>query len=165
MNVEYTGRQCEITPDIRKQVENGLKKLTRILGDNFESKVILSVEKHRCKAEITISAHNSVVGLAESTEMNLAVGEALDNIERQIVKHRARTRNIKRQAKKKWMGEAPVAEMRMAVGSHDHYCHPRGRTYVSRSCADHRGTRRDLNRFGGATSDDLGRSRKRSGIS
>lgn len=117
MNVEYTGRQCEITPDIRKQVELGLKKLTRILGDNFESKVILSVEKHRCKAEITVSARNSVVGLAESTEMNLAVGEALDKIERQIVKHRARTRNIKRQAKKKWVGEAPLPEMRVAVGT------------------------------------------------
>ena len=90
MNVEYTGRQCEITPDIRKQVEIGLKKLTRILGDNFESKVILSVEKHRCKAEITVAGRLSpVVGLAESTEMNLAVGEALDKIERQIVKHRA----------------------------------------------------------------------------
>jgi putative sigma-54 modulation protein len=118
MNVEYTGRQCEITPDIRKQVEVGLKKLTRILGDNFESKVILSVEKHRCKAEITVAGRiNPVVGLAESTEMNLAVGEALDKIERQIVKHRARTRNIKRQAKKKWVGEAPLPELRMAVGT------------------------------------------------
>jgi len=117
MNVEYTGRQCEITPDIRKQVELGLKKLTRILGDNFESKVILSVEKHRCKAEITVAARNPVVGLAESTDMNLAVGEALDKIERQVVKHRARTRNIKRQAKKKWVGEAPLPELRMAVGT------------------------------------------------
>ena len=31
MNVEYTGRQCEITPDIRKQVEIGLKKLPAFL--------------------------------------------------------------------------------------------------------------------------------------
>ena len=47
MNVEYTGRQFEITPAIRKQVHTGLEKIQKILGSNFESHVILSVEKHR----------------------------------------------------------------------------------------------------------------------
>src|SRR3954470_20517254 len=79
MNVEYTGRQYEITPDIRKQIEHGLHKLTRILGDSFESKVILGMQKSRCKAEITISTRvQPVVGIAESTEMTSAVGEALE---------------------------------------------------------------------------------------
>ena len=55
MNVEYTGRQFEITPRIRKEVETGLTKIKKILGDKFETKVILAVEKHRHKAEITIS--------------------------------------------------------------------------------------------------------------
>src|SRR5215475_6230073 len=55
MNVEYTGRQYEITPAIRKEVESGLAKIRKILGDRFETKVILAVEKHRHKAEITIS--------------------------------------------------------------------------------------------------------------
>ena len=45
MNVEYTGRQYEITPKVRKQVEHGLAKLVKILGDNFESKVILAVRE------------------------------------------------------------------------------------------------------------------------
>jgi len=125
MNVEYTGRQYEITSDIRKQIEHGLKKLTRILGDNFESKVILGVQKSRCKAEITVSTRiQPVVGIAESTEMTSAVGEALDHIEKQVVKHRTRWRNIKRQPRKKWVGEVHTAEiqsqnqqMRMAVGA------------------------------------------------
>ena len=55
MNVEYTGRHYEITPTIRKEVETGLTKIRKILGDKFETKVILAVEKHRHKAEITIS--------------------------------------------------------------------------------------------------------------
>ena len=58
MNVEYTGRQYEITPAIRKSVETGLAKIRKILGDKFETKVILAVEKHRHKAEITISPRN-----------------------------------------------------------------------------------------------------------
>ncbi len=125
MNVEYTGRQYEITSDIRKQIEHGLKKLTRILGDNFESKVILGMQKSRCKAEITVSTRiQPVVGIAESTEMTSAVGEALEHIEKQVVKHRTRWRNIKRQPRKKWAGEVHTAEiqsqnqqMRMAVGA------------------------------------------------
>jgi putative sigma-54 modulation protein len=71
MNVEYTGRQFEITPIARKQVEGGLEKIQKILGSNFEAHVILSVEKRRHIAEITITVRNRapIVGLSEATEM------------------------------------------------------------------------------------------------
>ena len=46
MDVEYTGRHYEVTPAIRKSVETGLAKIRKILGDKFDSKVILAVEKH-----------------------------------------------------------------------------------------------------------------------
>jgi ribosome hibernation promoting factor len=121
MNVEYTGRQYEITPKDRKQVEHGLAKLVKILGDNFESKVILAVEKHRCKAEITITVHsNPIVGAAEAGDMMSAVGEALDRIERQAIKHRTRWRSIKQKARKKQPGSAPEVQVegfRVAVGA------------------------------------------------
>ena len=42
MNVEFTGRQYEITPTIRKSVETGLTKIRKILGDKFDTKVILA---------------------------------------------------------------------------------------------------------------------------
>jgi len=121
MNVEYTGRQYEITPAVRKQIEHGLTKLTKILGSNFETHVILSVEKHRYKAEITITSRNTpIVCAAEAGDMTAAIGEALDRLERQAVKFKARWRTIKRQPKKKWAGAAPKEkdeEMRMAVGA------------------------------------------------
>ena len=117
MNVEYTGRQYEITPVIRKQVEHGLFNLTKILGNNFKTHVILTMEKHRCIAEITITARNHpIVGLAEATDMTVAVGEALERIERQAVKHKSRWRAIKRQPRKKWTAEAQVEEIKLAVG-------------------------------------------------
>jgi putative sigma-54 modulation protein len=119
MNVEYTGRQYEITPLIRKQVEHGLGKLIKILGDNFESKVILGCEKHRYKAEITVTVRsNPIVGLAEAADMLAAVSEALDRIERQAIKNRARWRAIKRHPRKKWVAaEAKADELRLAVGA------------------------------------------------
>lgn len=103
MNVEYTGRQFEITPLTRKQIEGGLEKIQKILGSNFETHVVLSVEKRRHKAEITITVRNHppIVGLSEAMEMSVAIGESLDRIERQAVKYKTRWKSKKRQARKK----------------------------------------------------------------
>jgi putative sigma-54 modulation protein len=127
MNVEYTGRHYEVTPTIRKEVETGLAKIRKILGDKFEAKVILTVEKHRHKAEITISPRNGpLVGLAQAKDMNIAVNEALDHLQRQAVKYKTRWQSKKRSARKteevkKWNGghaePMPPAEVQPSVGS------------------------------------------------
>jgi ribosome hibernation promoting factor len=118
MNVEYTGRQFEITPSIRKEVESGLTKIKKILGDKFETKVILTLEKHRHKAEITISPRNGpIVGLAEANDMKSAVGEALEHIEKQALKYKTRWRTKKRKARDKWNGhDTSAAELQPTVG-------------------------------------------------
>jgi putative sigma-54 modulation protein len=119
MNVEFTGRHYEVTPTIRKSVETGLTKIRKILGNQFETKVILTVEKHRHKAEITITPRNGpIVGLAQSTDMKLAVSEALGHIEKQAVKYKTRIISKKRKSHKKWNGEAKVdgGEAQAAVG-------------------------------------------------
>ena len=119
MNVEYTGRQFEVTPVTRKQVEAGLQKLTRILGSNFETHVILSTEKRRHIAEIavTVRNHPPIVGLSEAPDMIVAIGSALDKIERQAVKYNTRWKSKKRQARKRQVD--PVSEdvsLAIAVG-------------------------------------------------
>jgi putative sigma-54 modulation protein len=103
MNVEYTGRQFDVTPAIRKQVETGLEKIQKILGTNFESHVILSAEKHRNIAEITITvrSHAPIVGAAEAGDMVSAISGALSRIDRQAVKYKTRWRSKKRLARKK----------------------------------------------------------------
>jgi putative sigma-54 modulation protein len=119
MNVEYTGRQYEITPAIRKEVETGLAKIRRILGNKFDSKVILTVEKHRHRAEITIHPRKGpLVGLAQAKDMSSAVGEALEHLEKQAVKYKTRWISKKRKSAKKWNGQslASPADARAAVG-------------------------------------------------
>jgi len=118
MNVEYTGRQCEITPAIRKEVESGLAKIRKMLGDRFETKVILTVEKRRYKAEITITPRNGpIVGLAQAHDMMSAIGEALEHLEKQAIKYKTRWRTKKRKPHKKWDGvEAAPEEMQTVVG-------------------------------------------------
>ena len=101
MNVEYTGRQYEITPNIRAEVETGLTKIRKILGDKFETKVILAVEKRRHKAEITISPRNGpLVALAQAGDMSSAIGEALEHLEKQAVKYKTRWRTKRRHGHK-----------------------------------------------------------------
>jgi len=120
MTVEYFGRQYEITPAIRDEVESGLGKLTKILGDNFKSKVILTVERHHHIAEITVSRRRGhLVGLAQASDMMVAVNQALEHIETQALRHNGRRRTTHRKAKdKSWT--APVeadAEMQISVGA------------------------------------------------
>ncbi len=124
MNVEYTGRQYEVTNAIRREVETGLTKIRKILGDRFETKVILAVEKHRHKAEITIRPRNGpLVGLAQAKDMTIAVNEALDHLEKQAVKYKTKWQSKKRSARKseetkKWNGGhlADQEQISAAVG-------------------------------------------------
>lgn len=119
MNVEYTQRNYELTPAIRKQIDNGIKKLAKIVGDNFETKVILAVEKHRSKAELTLTSRigGQLVGAAESVDMTSAVAEALERIETRALKNKGRWRNLKRQPKDKGYAGEEKAEVAMAVGA------------------------------------------------
>jgi putative sigma-54 modulation protein len=95
---------------------NGLAKIRKILGDRFEAKAILAVEKHRHKAEITITPRNGpIVGLAQAKDMTIAVNEALDHLEKQAVKYKTRWQSKKRSARKseevkKWNGHSPQPE-------------------------------------------------------
>jgi putative sigma-54 modulation protein len=119
MNVEYTGRQYEVTPAVRKQVEHGLGKLEKLFGSSFDSHVVLTLEKHRHIAEITINIRNHpIVGIAQATEMSAAVGEALDKIDRQAIKYKGRWRAKKRQPRKtEWPKAVKEQAKQMAVGS------------------------------------------------
>src|ERR1700747_583836 len=117
MNVEYTGRQYVVTNAIRTEVETGLTKIRKILGDKFDSKVILAVEKHRHKAEITINPRKGpLVGLAQAGDMISAVNEAFEHLETQAVKYKTRWRSKKRHQQKKWNGQGGQESLQTLVG-------------------------------------------------
>lgn len=119
MNIEYTGRQFDITPAIRKQVETGLEKIQKILGSNFESHVILSVEKHRQIAEITVTVRNHapIVGLAQASDMISAITSALARIDRQAIKYKTKWISKKRLARKKHELELDRPEVTVTVAA------------------------------------------------
>src|SRR5271157_6543236 len=117
MNVEYTARKYKITPTIRKEVETGLDKIRRILGDRFETKVVLAVEKRQHKAEITIDPPNGpIVGMAQTNDMVSAVNEALDHLQKQALKYKTKWLSKKRKAVKKFDGHSLEDSMQTTLG-------------------------------------------------
>ena len=117
MNVEYTARKYKLTPTVRKEVETGLNKIRKILGDRFETKVILTVEKRRHKVEITIDPPNGpIVGLAQTDDMLSAIHEDLDHLQKQALKHKTKWLSKKRKAVKKFDGQSLEDNLETTLG-------------------------------------------------
>jgi putative sigma-54 modulation protein len=100
MDVEYTGRQATITKKLKLQTEAGLARITKILGNAGNVHVILATDKYRQKAEVTIQTRNQkLVSACESSEMVLALRDALVKIEQQAIRHKKKKMTIKRHGK------------------------------------------------------------------
>jgi putative sigma-54 modulation protein len=100
MDVEYTGRQTTVTKRLKSQVEAGLAPITKIVGSSGNVHVILSSDKYRQIAEITVQTRNlKLVARCEATEMAVALHDALTTIERQAIRHKSRRSTRKRHPK------------------------------------------------------------------
>lgn len=110
MQVEYTGRQVAVTPALRTLAEEGLERVSHILGKAFGAHVVLTAEKYRQSAEVTVqSRHHSLVGICESTSMETALRDAVSKVETQAIRLKEKIRESKRQPKEeKLLTETPL---------------------------------------------------------
>ena len=100
MQLDFTGRQMEVTPQLRKYAEQRLRKLTRILRGRFDAKVIMVAEKHRRIAEITVKFRDhTLVGVEETADPLASMNGAIDKLERQALRWLERRRTRKRRPK------------------------------------------------------------------
>src|SRR6202041_1617094 len=100
MDVEYTGRQTTITKKLKVQVEAGLARVAKIVGDSGSVHVILSTDKYRKIAEITVQTRQQkLVACCEGTEMEVALHDALEKMERQAIRHKKKSATMKRHPK------------------------------------------------------------------
>jgi putative sigma-54 modulation protein len=119
MQIDYTGRQFTVTPALRKQAEEGMARIAKILTRIVSVHVILSAEKYRHCAELTVKTRQqSIVGISESTSMDTALREALEKAETQAIRHKKKIQSVKRQPKaEKIADEQLLARPRRAVPS------------------------------------------------
>ena len=100
MQIEYTGRQIDVTPDLRQYTEERLKKIVRLLRDRCTLKVILTTERHLRIAEMTLKFRDhSLVGIGQTADARSSINDALDKIEKQVVRLMERKRTRKRRPK------------------------------------------------------------------
>src|SRR6201996_68876 len=100
MQVEYTGRQIAITPSLRRLAEEGLDRVGKVVGRSCSAHVILTEEKYRHTAEVTVQTKfQTIVGLCESTVMETALRDALAKAELQAIKHKGKFRTRTREPK------------------------------------------------------------------
>jgi putative sigma-54 modulation protein len=112
MAVECTGRQVAITKPLRTLAEEGIERIAKILGKITSAHVVLTAEKYRQIAEVTVKTRAcTMVALCESTaSMESALRDALVKAESQATRHKDKQRSQKRQPKQeKRLEETGVA--------------------------------------------------------
>ena len=89
MKFEYTGRHVEVSPAIRRHVEDHFKKLDHIFnGDStLNTHIIIDVEKNRQIGEIIVNWRDHTLTAKDTNaDMYMALTRAMAKIEKQAVK-------------------------------------------------------------------------------
>lgn len=102
MTFEYTGRHVEVTPAIRRHVEEQFKKLEHIFnGINARVHVILEVEKSRQTGEVIVHWRDHTLTAADTNvDMYMALSRAVSKIEKQALKLKKKIIDRKHGARK-----------------------------------------------------------------
>ncbi len=107
MRINTTARHCELDPEVRLFAEQRLEKFHRFARDIREAHLVVSTEKYRHTAEITLKLkHREMVSREHSNDARAAIDLAADHLERQL--RRLKERRVDR----KRLGPGPDGRVR-----------------------------------------------------
>ncbi len=110
MRLAIAGKHVEVTDALKSHVETRLTRVRHHFDKVIDADVVLTVEKHRHMAEITLHANGvRIHGKESSNDMYASVDAVVDKIDRQIQKFNQRLRRF--QARK---GHAVIREVEAA---------------------------------------------------
>ncbi|MBI4536993.1 MAG: ribosome-associated translation inhibitor RaiA [candidate division NC10 bacterium] len=91
MLLSVKGRNLEITDALRQYAEEKLGRLTKYLEQIVSASVVLSVEKHRQIAEVTLRVRELTIRAEESTgDLYSSIDLVAEKLERQILRYKER---------------------------------------------------------------------------
>jgi ribosomal subunit interface protein len=102
MKLIYSGKTKEFTPELERKVGAKLAKLSKMIEQRGEREAHVThrVERHLHKVEIVTNVYDhSLIGEAADADVATAFNQAVDNLEKQIVKMRSRWRDTHRDPK------------------------------------------------------------------
>ena len=96
MMINVTFRHMDSNDGIKEYARQKLMKIKKYMDSPVDAHVVLSVEKFRHIAEVTIKGEGvSINGEERSDDMYSAIDNVMDKIGRQIKKHRGKIRRHK----------------------------------------------------------------------
>lgn len=89
MQITITARNLEITEPLKRYAEEKIARLQKFINQITSAHVILSVEKHRQIAEVTLHVREHTIrGEESSADLYSAIDLVADKIERQILRYK-----------------------------------------------------------------------------
>ncbi|HRP22389.1 MAG TPA: ribosome-associated translation inhibitor RaiA [Thauera sp.] len=89
MNLNITGRHVEVTPAIRDYVTSKLDRVIRHFDNVTSVAVILSVEKLKQKAEVTLHVRGKDIFVeSDDADLYAAIDAMSDKLDRQVQKYK-----------------------------------------------------------------------------
>lgn len=94
MNLSISGRHLEVTPAIREYVLNKMARVTRHFDNVIDTQVILSIERLKHTAEVTMRLRGKDIHCS-ATDENLyaAIDLLADKIDRQVIKYKSKVQD------------------------------------------------------------------------
>ena len=91
MDMEFTSRQGKITKALRKQAEEGMERIARILGRSAHASLIFDTERHLHRVELTVKGRvHQFAAEGKATAPEMALRQALAHAEAQARRFRDR---------------------------------------------------------------------------
>ena len=105
MNLQIAGHHIEVTPALRLYVENKLDPVIRHFDKVTGVNVVLSVEKLKQKAEVTVHVPGKDMHVEESgDDLYAAIDTMFDKLDRQVQKYKQKVQDHHR-------GDKPTHEV------------------------------------------------------
>ncbi|MDQ5877413.1 MAG: putative sigma-54 modulation protein [Pseudomonadota bacterium] len=100
MNLQISGHHLEVTPAIREYVTAKLERVTRHFDHVIDVNVILTVEKLKQKAEVTLHVPGKDIFVeADDGDLYAAIDNLVDKLDRQVQKYKQKLQDHHRSDK------------------------------------------------------------------
>ena len=89
MNLNVSGHHLEVTPAIRDYVRSKIERVTRHFDQVIDAHVILTVDKLRQKAEVTLHVSGKDLHCeCEEDDLYAAIDLLADKLDRQVLRYK-----------------------------------------------------------------------------
>ncbi|MFO7738699.1 MAG: ribosome-associated translation inhibitor RaiA, partial [Desulfatiglandaceae bacterium] len=94
MEITVTFRHTEPIESLRTYAEEKISKIKKFLDSPMEAHIVLTVEKFRHQADVTLSLDGARIKAVEETaDMYSAIDQVIDKLEKQVKRHLSKIRS------------------------------------------------------------------------